>query len=99
MKHREIYGVEIGTTADVARWLWGTLKLRPGRYVRQGNRWVPSLDHDQLVALLSLYNGDNRICDSISLIDSLRRATGLRSQIGSLRKRIERDGKDPRQPR
>ena len=42
VRHREIYGVEIGTTADVARWLWGTLKLRPGRYVRQGNRWVPS---------------------------------------------------------
>ena len=94
-RHLEIYGRPIEDNASVARWLWGTLRLRalPGKYKRQGGRRVPSLDADHLDGLRDRHAHDPRISGSLDLIVKHRRATSLSSKLGGLLRHVGADGR------
>ena len=91
----EIYGRPIDDNAAVARWLWGTLRLRalPGKFKRQGGRWVPSLDADHLDGLRDRHAHDPRVSGSLDLISAHRRATSLSSKLGGLLRHVGADGR------
>ena len=94
-QHLQIYGRPIGDNASVARWLWGTLRLRalPGKWKRQGGRWVPSLDADHLDGLRDRHAHDPRVSGSLALISAYRRATSLSSKLGGLLRHGGADGR------
>ena len=94
-RHLEIHGRPIEDNASVARWLWGTLKLRalPGKFKRQGGRWVPSLDADHLDGLRDRHGHDPRVSGSLDLISQHRRATSLSSKLGGLLRHVGPDGR------
>ena len=94
-QHLQTYGRPIYDNASVARWLWGTLKLRalPGKFKRQGGRWVPSLDADHLDGLRDRHANDPRISGSLDLIAKYRRATSLSSKLGGLLRHVGADGR------
>ena len=94
-RHQALYGVSIDETAAQARWLWGTLRLKPlpGKVKHLGARWVPSLDADHLDDLRARHAHNPRIADSLALIASYRRANSLRSKLRGLLRRVEHDGR------
>ena len=93
-QHLQTYGHPIHDNGSVARWLWGTLKLRalPGKFKRQGGRWVPSLDADHLDGLRDRHANDPRVSGSLDLIAKHRRATSLSSKLGGLLRHVGADG-------
>ena len=94
-QHLQTYGHPIHDNGSVARWLWGTLKLRalPGKFKRQGGRWVPSLDADHLDGLRDRHANDPRVSGSLDLIAEHRRATSLSSKLGGLLRHVGADGR------
>src|SRR5208337_4385077 len=94
-QHLQTYGRPIEDDASVARWLWGTLRLRalPGKWKRQGGRWVPSLDADHLNGLRDRHSHNPRVSGSLALISAYRRATSLSSKLGGLLRHGGADGR------
>ena len=94
-RHVAAYGHPIDTNADTARWLWGTLRLRPlpGNKVRQGGRWVPSLKVAHLKELAALHRGNPVVAGSLAVISARRRALDLQAKLGGLAKAVGSDGR------
>ena len=94
-RHVAAFGSAIGDNAEVARWLWGSLRLRPlpGKFKRQGHRWVPSLDADHLDGLRERHAADPRVAGSLALIVDHRLAVSMASKLGGLLRHVEDDGR------
>lgn len=89
-EHKQKHGLSLGMNHEqMSDWLFRTLRLPVLKQQRQGQKFVPSLDSKVLDALKA-YSEDQRVKDSLKLIQEYRQAASLLVGLRSLTKYVDR---------